>query len=127
MCPQNCQFNLCLNQVSFLQSLNNYCSDRSRFNVYPEDNEKVFECDFVYVMLMSMSACKIHFLVDFPNEEDKRRRRRENKEIVEEKIEAKFSKFFKISQKKPKDNFIEDNIRKITYWNRINEESRYEK
>lgn len=95
--------------------------------MYPEDNEKVFECDFVYVMLMSMSACKIHFLVDFPNEEDKRRRRRENKEIVEEKIEAKFSKFFKISQKKPKDNFIEDNIRKITYWNRINEESRYEK
>lgn len=33
-----------------------YKSDRSRFNVYPDENEKIFECDFIYAMFMSTTG-----------------------------------------------------------------------
>ena len=50
-------------------------SDKTRFQVFPEDNEKTFENDFIYWMLTSITGCKIELIVDFPNEDDRRRRK----------------------------------------------------
>ena len=80
-------------------------------------------------MFMSIAGCKIEIVTDFPNEEDKRRRRKDPAvEGIETKIDSKFSKLMlKTKNAVPKDNIIQENIRKITYWNRINEQNRENK
>jgi len=78
-------------------------------------------------MFTSITGCKVEICGEFPNEEEKRRRKKDTKETVEEKIEAKFAKFVLKKQQQPDSNFIDQNIKKITYWNRINEQSRQEK
>lgn len=78
---------------------------------------------------MSIAGCKIEIVTDFPNEEDKRRKRKDpTMEAIETKIDSKFSKLMlKTKNNIPKDNIIQENIRKITYWNRINEQNKEEK
>jgi len=43
---------------------------------------------------------------------------------MKNKIEAKLAKFVIKKQSPPRENFIEENIKKITLWNKINEKDR---
>lgn len=103
-------------------------SDKSMFQVFPDDNEKNFECDYIYCMFTSVAECTIELTIDFPNEDDKRRRRKEeNQETDEQKYEAKLAKFIIRRPSVPKNDIVEENIRKMSLWNRISEKERQEK
>ena len=68
-------------------------SDSSRFQIFPEDNEKIFENEYIYCMFTSINGIKIELTVDFPNEDDKKRRKKDNKEATEEiDYESKLAK-----------------------------------
>lgn len=96
--------------------------------MFPDDNEKTFECDYMYCMFTSINGCKIELTIDFPNEDDKKRRRRDNKEETDEKkYEAKLAKFVIKRPPPARDNIVEDNIKKVAIWNRIIEQDRQER
>lgn len=103
-------------------------SDKSTFQVFPDDNEKNFECDYIYYMFTSVSECKIELIIDFPNEDDRRRRKKDEKEETDEqKYETKLAKFIIKRKSVPQNNIVEDNIRKMSLWNRIATKERREK
>ena len=45
----------------------------------------MFENDYIYTMFTSTYGCKVEILVEFPSEEDKRKRRKDQPEETEEK------------------------------------------
>lgn len=79
MFQQRHQFRLYSNQVSDVGSSITYL-DRSIFTVFPDNNEKIFDNDAIYLMFTSNTSAKIEITAEFPNEEERKRRRRENKE-----------------------------------------------
>jgi hypothetical protein len=63
--------------------------------------------------------------VDFPSEEAKRQRRKVGHEDVDVKdTDAKLARFYAKKIVPPKDNFIEDNIKKISLWHRHADQDR---
>ena len=48
--------------------------------MFPDNNEKVFENDAIYLMFTSNTWLKIEIIAEFPNEEERRRRKRDNKD-----------------------------------------------
>lgn len=78
MFQQKYQSLLYSNQVSVFISL--IILDRSVFTVFPDNNEKSFEGDAIYLMFTANSWVKVEITAEFPNEEERRRKKRENKE-----------------------------------------------
>ena len=106
--------------------------------MFPDNNEKAFENDFIFCMFTWITECKIELLIDFPNEEDRRRRRKEQTEgkpkdsqyldnkddDYEARREANLAKFIVKKPSAPQNDIIEDNIRKVSLWNRISAKER---
>jgi hypothetical protein len=81
----------------------------------------MFENEFIFCMFTSMTGCKISLTIEFPNEDGGRHRKKETEEdpkTDKEKYEAKLAK--RVVQKviKPRQDKIEDNIKKISMINR---------
>lgn len=48
--------------------------------MFPETNEKYFDFEFMYLVFEASSFMKVVITAEFPNEEDRGRRKREDKE-----------------------------------------------
>jgi hypothetical protein len=91
-------------------------------------------------MMTCVSDCKIEFSVEFPNEDDRRRKRKEVTEGTsptytldvkdgddDTRHEANMAKFIVKKPLHRKDDIIEDNIKKMSLWNRISVKERRDK
>lgn len=45
--------------------------------MFPDNNEKTFDCESIFLMFMSNTCIKVEITAEFPSEEDKRRRKRD--------------------------------------------------
>jgi hypothetical protein len=95
----------------------NYCYlDKSRFQISPDNNDKIFENEFIFCMFTSITGCKISLTIEFPNEDYGRHRKKETEEdpkTDKEKYEAKLANFTVQKVIRLRQDKIEDNIRKI--------------
>lgn len=73
-------------------------------------------------MFTSVNGSNIELTIDFPNEDNNRRIRKDDvtEETVVVDYETKLAKCRMQRPSRPRQDIVEENIRKITFWNKIN-------